>query len=90
MLVSPNALQFKQGDIVLVWGATGGLGGYAIQLIRNGGGIAIGVVGSERKAQLLERLGCDLVLRRDLLELDGLSVSEKGKRIGTRDQAGAG
>jgi crotonyl-CoA reductase len=83
MLVSPNALQFKQGDIVLVWGATGGLGGYAIQLIRNGGGIAIGVVSSERKAQLLERLGCDLVLRRDLLELDGLSVSAKGKRIGT-------
>jgi crotonyl-CoA reductase len=83
MLVSPNALQFKQGDIVLVWGATGGLGSYAIQLIRNGGGIAVGVVGSERKAQLLERLGCDLVLRRDLLELDGLSVSQKGKRIGT-------
>jgi crotonyl-CoA reductase len=83
MLVSQNALQFKQGEIVLVWGASGGLGSYAIQLIRNGGGIAIGVVGSERKAQLMERLGCDLVLRRDLLELDGLSVSEKGKRIGT-------
>jgi crotonyl-CoA reductase len=83
MLVSPRALQFKQGDIVLVWGATGGLGAYAIQFIRNGGGIAIGVVGSERKAQLLERLGCDLVLRRDLLELDGLSVQAKGKRIGT-------
>lgn len=83
MLVSPNALQFKQGEIVLVWGATGGLGSYAIQLIRNGGGIAIGVVGSEHKARLLERLGCDVVVRRDLLELDGLSVSEKGKRIGT-------
>jgi crotonyl-CoA reductase len=82
MLVSPHAIQFKQGEIVLVWGATGGLGGYAIQLIRNGGGIAIGVVGSERKAQLLERLGCDLVLRRDLLELDGLSDRAKGKRIG--------
>jgi crotonyl-CoA reductase len=82
MLVSPRAVQLKQGDIVLVWGATGGLGAYAIQFIRNGGGIAIGVVGSERKAQLLERLGCDLVLRRDLLELDGLSVSAKGKRIG--------
>lgn len=82
MLVSPHAVQFKQGDIVLVWGATGGLGAYAIQFIRNGGGIAIGVVGSERKAQLLERLGCDLVLRRDLLELDGLSVSAQGKRIG--------
>ncbi len=82
MLVSPRASQFKQGDLVLVWGATGGLGAYAIQLIRNGGGIAIGVVGSAAKARLLERLGCDLVLRRDELELDGLSDAELGKRVG--------
>jgi len=82
MLVSPLASQFKQGNLVLVWGATGGLGAYAIQLIRNGGGIAIGVVGSASKARLLERLGCDLVLRRDELELDGLSDAELGKRVG--------
>lgn len=82
MLVSPRASQFKQGDLVLVWGATGGLGAYTIQLIRNGGGIAIGVVGSAAKARLLERLGCDLVLRRDELELDGLSDAELGKRVG--------
>jgi crotonyl-CoA reductase len=82
MLVSPHALQFKQGDIVLIWGATGGLGSYAVQFVRNGGGIAVGVVNSEPKAQLLQQLGCDVVLRRDLLELDGLSVSGKGKRIG--------
>jgi crotonyl-CoA reductase len=83
MLVSTRGAGLKQGDIALIWGATGGLGGYAIQLVRNGGGIAIGVVGSERKAQLLERLGCDLVLRRDRLELDGLSEVEMGKRVGT-------
>jgi crotonyl-CoA reductase len=82
MLVSPRGAQFKQGDVVLVWGATGGLGGYAVQFVRNGGGIAIGVVNSEHKARLLERLGCDVVLRRDLLELDGLSGNERGKRIG--------
>jgi crotonyl-CoA reductase len=82
MLVSSNGAQFKQGDIVLVWGATGGLGGYAIQFIRNGGGIAVGVVGSEQKAQLLERLGCDLVIRRDELALDGLGEVELGKRVG--------
>jgi crotonyl-CoA reductase len=82
MLVSPRGTQFKQGDLVLVWGATGGLGAYAIQLIRNGGGIAIGVVGSERKARLLERLGCDLVLRRDELGLEGLGEVELGKRVG--------
>jgi crotonyl-CoA reductase len=83
MLVSPHGARIKQGDIALIWGATGGLGGYAVQFVRNGGGTAIGIVGSEQKAQLLEALGCDLVLRRDQLELDGLSGAEMGKRIGT-------
>lgn len=82
MLVSPRGAGLKQGDIALIWGATGGLGSYAVQFVRNGGGTAIGVVGSESKAQLLERQGCDLVLRRDQLELDGLSEVEMGKRIG--------
>jgi crotonyl-CoA reductase len=82
MLVSMRGAQFKQGDIVLVWGAAGGLGSYAVQYVRNGGGIAVGVVNSERKQALLERLGCDVVLRRDLLELDGLSGVELGKRVG--------
>ncbi|MFZ1925950.1 MAG: crotonyl-CoA carboxylase/reductase [Solirubrobacteraceae bacterium] len=82
MLVSPRGAQLKQGDIVLVWGASGGLGGYAIQMIRGGGGIAVGVVGSAEKARLLERLGCDLVLRRDELGLDGLGEVEMGKRVG--------
>ncbi len=82
MLVGTRGAGLKQGDIVLIWGATGGLGGYAVQLVRNGGGTAIGLVSSEEKANVLERLGCDLVLRRDQLELDGLSDVEAGKRIG--------
>jgi crotonyl-CoA reductase len=82
MLVSSQGARFKQGDLVLVWGASGGLGAYALQFIRNGGGVAIGVVGSAEKARLLERLGCDLVLRRDELGLEGLGEVEMGKRIG--------
>ena len=82
MLVGPNGARIKQGDIVLIWGATGGLGGYALQFVRNGGGTAIGVVGSAEKAHLLERAGCDLVIRRDELQLDGLSEVETGKRVG--------
>jgi crotonyl-CoA reductase len=82
MLVSSRGAQFKQGDIALVWGAAGGLGAYALQFIHNGGGIAVGVVGSEERAKLLERLNCDLVLRRDELELDGLDEVEMGKRVG--------
>jgi crotonyl-CoA reductase len=83
MLVSPRGTQFKQGDIVLVWGATGGLGSYAVQLIRNGGGVAVGVVSSQEKAEVLERIGCDLVLRRDELGLDGMNEVEMGRRVGS-------
>ncbi len=64
MLVSDNAGGMKQGDTVLVWGATGGLGGYAIQLILNGGGYPIGVVSSPEKAELLRQMGCEAVIDR--------------------------
>lgn len=90
MLVSGRGAPFKQGDVVLVWGATGGLGAYAVQMIRNGGGIAVGVVNSERKQRLLERVGCDVVLRRDLLGLDGLDEVELGRRVGSEIRARLG
>src|SRR3974390_2851707 len=38
MLVSPNGARMTQGDKVLVWGASGGLGSYAAQHVLNGGG----------------------------------------------------
>src|SRR4051812_49485612 len=38
MLVGKNAARMKQGDTVLIWGATGGIGGYATQYGLNGGG----------------------------------------------------
>ncbi len=55
----------KQGDTVLVWGATGGIGGYAVQYVLNGGGTPIGVVSSPEKADLLRDLGCDAVIDRN-------------------------
>lgn len=64
MLVSKNAAQMKQGDVVLVWGATGGIGGYAIQYVLNGGGVPIGVVSSPEKAALLNEMGCEAVIDR--------------------------
>jgi crotonyl-CoA reductase len=81
MLVSPRGVDMKQGDIVLVWGATGGLGSYAVQFIRNGGGIAVGVVSSDRKARLMEELGCDVIVRRDQEEMEGLSGVPLGKQV---------
>jgi crotonyl-CoA reductase len=79
MLVSEHGAPFKQGDLVFVWGAAGGLGSYAIQLIKNGGGIAIGVVNSEAKQKLLEELDCDLIIRRDQMDLEGLEPRKFGK-----------
>jgi len=64
MLVSRHGAQMKQGDVVLVWGATGGLGGYAVQYVLNGGGIPVGVVSSADKVKLLNDLGVDAVIDR--------------------------
>ncbi|WP_067467652.1 crotonyl-CoA carboxylase/reductase [Actinomadura macra] len=88
MLVSDRGARIKQGDVVLIWGAAGGLGSYAIQFVRNGGGIAVGVVGSEEKARAVRALGCDLVINRteigltDGLDTDPDHVIEVGKRLG--------
>src|SRR4029450_1778155 len=64
MLVGRNGAQMKQGDVVLVWGASGGIGGYAVQYVLNGGGTPVGVVSSPAKAQLLEALGVEAVIDR--------------------------
>jgi crotonyl-CoA reductase len=64
MLVSRNGAQMKQGDVVLVWGASGGLGGYACQYVLNGGGVPVGVVSSEEKVKLLNDLGVEAVIDR--------------------------
>jgi crotonyl-CoA reductase len=64
MLCSPNAVQMRQGDTVLVWGATGGLGGYACQYVLNGGGTPVGVVSSADKVALLNELGVEAVIDR--------------------------
>ncbi len=64
MLVSRHGAGMKQGDVVLVWGASGGLGGYAVQYVLNGGGIPVGVVSSADKADLLHDLGCEHVIDR--------------------------
>ncbi|MFI1972724.1 crotonyl-CoA carboxylase/reductase [Streptomyces cinnamoneus] len=63
-LASPNAAGMKQGDVVLIWGATGGLGSYATQLVLNGGGIPVCVVSSESKAELVRGMGAELVINR--------------------------
>ncbi|MEV0072724.1 crotonyl-CoA carboxylase/reductase [Amycolatopsis sp. NPDC050768] len=63
-LVSRNGATMKQGDVVLIWGAAGGLGSYATQLVLNGGGIPVCVVSSPRKAELVRAMGAELVIDR--------------------------
>src|SRR5215470_18993309 len=64
MIVSKNGSHMTQGQAVLIWGATGGIGGYAVQYVLNGGGIPVGVVSSADKVDLLHELGCDAVIDR--------------------------
>lgn len=96
MLVGEHGARIKQGDVVLVWGATGGLGGYAVQFVKNGGGIPVGVVSCESKARVLRALGCDVVINREELGMDENHSDDRsrtvevGKRLGTiiRREAG--
>ncbi|MFI8828835.1 crotonyl-CoA carboxylase/reductase [Streptomyces sp. NPDC053431] len=86
MLISDKGARIKLGDVVLIWGATGGLGAFAVQLVREAGGIPVGVVGSERKAKALQALGCDVIVNREELGLTEPEtpddVIEQGKRLG--------
>ncbi len=63
-LVSRNGAAMKQGDTVLVWGASGGLGSYATQYALNGGAIPVCVVSSPEKAEIVRRMGAELVIDR--------------------------
>ncbi|MGC1511578.1 MAG: crotonyl-CoA carboxylase/reductase [Acidimicrobiales bacterium] len=64
MLVSRNGAAMKQGDVVFIWGASGGIGGYACQYVLNGGGIPVGVVSSPEKVKLLNDMGVEAVIDR--------------------------
>lgn len=64
MIVSPNGSQMTQGQTVLVWGASGGIGAYACQYVLNGGGTPVGVVSSPERAALLHDMGVEAVIDR--------------------------
>ncbi len=56
--------QVKPGELVLVWGAAGGLGVFALQLCRLLGAQSIAIVGSEEKAALVKEYGATYVINR--------------------------
>lgn len=63
-LVSTNGANMKQGDTVLIWGASGGLGSYATQFALNGGATPVCVVSSPEKAAIVRKMGAELVIDR--------------------------
>ena len=80
----------KQGDNVLIWGACGGLGGYATQFALNGGATPVCVVSSDEKAEICRTMGAELIIDRSrggLQVLEGRAhpgpegVARFGKRI---------
>ncbi|MFM2072807.1 MAG: hypothetical protein RLZZ623_3071 [Actinomycetota bacterium] len=64
MLVGVNGARMKQGDVVLIWGASGGIGAYAAQYVLNGGGIPVCVVSSPDKADILRAMGVEAIIDR--------------------------
>jgi crotonyl-CoA carboxylase/reductase len=68
MLIDRCKLQ--AGHRVLIWGAAGGLGVFATQLCAASGADAVGVVSSEEKGELVDKLGAVGYINRN--EFDGM------------------
>ena len=77
-LVSRNGAGMKLGDVVLIWGASGGLGSYATQMALAGGATPVCVVSSPDKAEICHRMGAELVIDRS-------SATGEGYRFWTGD-----
>ncbi|MFD7592512.1 crotonyl-CoA carboxylase/reductase [Kitasatospora sp. NPDC059812] len=63
-LVSRNGAGMKQGDNVLIWGASGGLGSYATQYALAGGATPICVVSNDQKAGICRAMGAEAIIDR--------------------------
>ncbi|HJZ84124.1 MAG TPA: crotonyl-CoA carboxylase/reductase [Polyangia bacterium] len=57
MLRSWHPHVVEPGDVVLVWGGSGGLGCQAIQIVRAFGGLPVAVVSSDDKIEFCRKLG---------------------------------
>jgi crotonyl-CoA reductase len=88
-LVSRNGAAMKQGDNILIWGASGGLGAYATQYALAGGATPVCVVSSGQKADLCRAMGAEAIIDRSAegyrFWLDEHNQDPKEwKRLGTK------
>lgn len=83
MLMTRGGL--KAGSKVLIWGAAGGLGVFATQLVKAAGGESVGVVSSDEKGELVKRLGAKDYINRnefaDMMRKGGEEGAEEKKRF---------
>jgi crotonyl-CoA carboxylase/reductase len=61
--------EIKPGDVVLIWGAAGGLGIFATQICLLVGATPVCVVSSPEKAQILKDLGAQLFINRSEFDI---------------------
>lgn len=54
--------QLREGERVLIWAATSGVGSIAIQLAKQVGAWVLAITGSEQKTEELRKLGADMVV----------------------------
>jgi len=72
--------KMQPGDNVLIWGASGGLGVFAVQLAKLVGANPIAVVSSADKADLVRELGADMIIDRRGFDLS--KGKEESRRFG--------
>jgi crotonyl-CoA carboxylase/reductase len=65
MLMGWSPHTVAEGDVVLVWGGSGGLGSMAIQIVRALGGIPVAVVSSEARGEFCMKLGAKGYINRN-------------------------
>ena len=86
-LVSRNGAGMKLGDVVLIWGASGGLGSYATQMALAGGATPVCVVSSPDKAEICHRMGAELVIDRSSATGEGYKFWTGDGPDATQDQS---
>lgn len=64
MLFHWKGNELQKGDVVLIWGGSGGLGSYAIQMVRAYGGIPVAVVSDDAKGEYCVSLGAEGYINR--------------------------
>jgi crotonyl-CoA carboxylase/reductase len=79
----------RKGDVVLIWGGTGGLGCQAIQIVKHQGGIPVAVVSDPGKFEFCTKLGAKGCINRKDFDHWGILPHWKDNEAYNKWAAGA-